>query len=547
MTDYGTHFSTKVTPQSEAIPGKDMVQNSAGGFSFEVDKWTRLERFLILGSEGGSYYASEKELTVDNAKSALDAIAEDGLRVVNTVVEISEQGRAHKNDPALFILALAAGKGDDATRAAALAALPKVARIGTHLFTFLNYVQGFRGWGRGLRKAVANWYLEKDADQLAYQMAKYRQRSGWTQGDALRKAHPTPSSEQQAHAALFAWATNGNVGQLPLPSLIPAFEQLQNAQDADKVIDLVTNTNGLTWEMIPTQFLGEAKVWEALLPNLPLTALLRNLGRMSANGLLTFGSDATKIVTDKLSNAEAISKARIHPISVLAALLTYKNGRGTRGSLTWDPVSKVTDALDGAFYTSFGNVEPTGKRRMLALDVSGSMGMYTISGIPGLTPRDASAALALVSAATEDEYIIVGFTSSTRGLWGRDRRAQQSDEGLSVLNISHKQRLDDAIRTVSGLPFGGTDCALPMLYANNKGMSIDSFEVYTDNETWAGHIQPVQALQQYRDKTGINAKLTVVGMIANNFSIADPNDPGMLDVVGFDTATPNVISSFVSS
>ena len=50
-------------------------------------------------------------------------LAEDGARVVRRAVEISESGRAPKNDPALFVLAMAAGLGDDATRAAALAAL----------------------------------------------------------------------------------------------------------------------------------------------------------------------------------------------------------------------------------------------------------------------------------------------------------------------------------------------------------------------------------------------------------------------------------------
>jgi 60 kDa SS-A/Ro ribonucleoprotein len=34
-------------------------------------------------------------------------------------------------------------------------------------------------------------------------------------------------------------------------------------------------------------------------------------------------------------------------------------------------------------------------------------------------------------------------------------------------------------------------------------------------------------------------------MASNGFSIADPDDAGMLDVVGFDTATPQVIAGFV--
>ena len=100
------------------------------------------------------------------------------------------------------------------------------------------------------------------------------------------------------------------------------------------------------------------------------------------------------------------------------------------------------------------------------------------------------------------------------------------------------------MRTVSDLPFGGTDCALPMRYAHSLQREVDTFVIYTDSETWAGDIHPVQALRDYRDASGIDARLVVVGMVSNGFSIADPTDGGMLDVVGFDTATPQLIADF---
>ncbi len=99
---------------------------------------------------------------------------------------------------------------------------------------------------------------------------------------------------------------------------------------------------------------------------------------------------------------------------------------------------------------------------------------------------------------------------------------------------------------MSGLPFGGTDCSLPMRYALEHNREVDAFVIYTDSETWAGAIHPVQALREYRERTGIPARLIVVGMEANAFSIADPDDPGMLDIVGFDTATPDVVSGFAA-
>ena len=172
----------------------------------------------------------------------------------------------------------------------------------------------------------------------------------------------------------------------------------------------------------------------------------------------------------QLGDAERLRRARVHPIAVLAALRTYASGRGARGRSEWRPVRRIVDALDAAFYTAFGNVEPTGKRLLLALDVSGSMESGWVAGMPGLSPRDASAALALVTAATEPDYEIVGFYA-VEGGWkeGGRRQCYLGEDGITPLAISPRQRLDDAVKAVSDLPFGGTDCALPMLYAQAKG------------------------------------------------------------------------------
>ena len=144
---YLKRFGTRRVPQREPLPGQ--VANSAGGFAWAVDVWTRLRRFLVLGTEGGSYYATEHGADARERAGGRGCVREDGLRAVAEIVRVSAEGRAPKNDPALFALALAAGVGDDATRRAALDALPQVARTGTHLFQFAAFVEGFRGWGRG--------------------------------------------------------------------------------------------------------------------------------------------------------------------------------------------------------------------------------------------------------------------------------------------------------------------------------------------------------------------------------------------------------------
>jgi 60 kDa SS-A/Ro ribonucleoprotein len=134
----------------------------------------------------------------------------------------------------------------------------------------------------------------------------------------------------------------------------------------------------------------------------------------------------------------------------------------------------------------------------------------------------------MITAVTEPKHQIVAFSHT-----------------LAPVNISPRQRLDDVIQHLSAIPVGGTDCALPMLWALENKVEADAFIVYTDSETWYGNIHPVQALQLYRQKMNIPAKLIVVGMVSNGFTIADPNDAGMLDIVGFDTASPQIISDFI--
>ena len=545
--NYAKIFNRRVTPQSQPIPGSNQIRNSASGFSWQVDDWTRLDRFLILGAEGGTYYITERELVKQNHDAVVRCIKQDGVRVVNRIVEISDAGRAPKNDPAIFVLALVVTHGDVEAKAHAFANLNKVCRIGTHLFHFAEYVNAMRGWGRGLRNAVGHWYVDCGADNLARQAVKYQQRDGWSHGDLLRLAHPKAPSAQ--HDAVFRWLLAGadSLGEREvkrkvrgeervakyaavgaLPKLIEAFEQAKRATRVGEIVKLIGEFD-LPREAIPTQWLNEAVVWEALLERMPMTAMIRNLGKMTSLGLIAPFRDAKRLIVGKLRDETALKRARIHPLAILVAQKIYAQGHGDKGALKWSPVAAIVDALDEAFYATFQNVEPCNKPVLLALDVSGSMGGSMIAG-SCLSAREASAAMALITAASEPEYHIVGFSG-----------------GMVLLNISPRMRLDQVIKVISALPFDRTDCAQPMLYAQRERLRVAAFVTYTDSETWAGNIHPTQALRQYRDELVADAKAVVVGMTSNGFTIADPNDRGMLDVVGFDTSVPAVIADFVRS
>src|SRR5690606_4531802 len=126
------------------------------------------------------------------------------------------------------------------------------------------------------------------------QAVKYRQRDGWSHGDLLRLAHPKAPSPQ--HDAVFRWilagdspgereakrrvggedriARYGAVGALP--KLIEAFEQARRASSRNEIVKLITDFD-LPREAIPTRWLNEVAVWDALLQRMPLTAMVRNL------------------------------------------------------------------------------------------------------------------------------------------------------------------------------------------------------------------------------------------------------------------------------
>ena len=109
--------------------------------------------------------------------------------------------------------------------------------------------------------------------------------------------------------------------------------------------------------------------------------------------------------------------------------------------------------------------------------------------------------------------------------------------GLPTMTIA------DALKLVD-MPFSSTDCALPMIQALKNREKVDAFVIYTDSETYMGTIHPQAALEEYRKAMGIDAKLIVVGMTSNCLTIADPKDLNTLNLAGFDTATPRIISDF---
>lgn len=525
-----TKHVTGGTSQSSSIDG-NQVQNDAGQYVYEVSDWKSLERFLLLGSENGTYYASERELTKASAETASKLLVQDPARVLKMLAELSEQNRLPKQDPALFVLALACASSDNKTRALAYSLINTIARTATHLFTFVGMVTDLRGWSRGLRTAVSKFYTEKEADQLAYQVLKYRSRNGYSHRDLLRLTHPVPPKGMKTLFKYIAgkFELEGGWGRPQkvkgLPEIVSDFECVQALSSGSRIAAVLKDSE-LTWEMVPTEKLNDPKVWEALLPNLPYTATLRNLNKLTALGII--GSSAlpgTQAVVSRLTNKAEVKKSRVHPAAILNTLSQYSQGRGDKGSLTWNPAPAIVEALETALELSAEAQTPSGKKILIAVDVSGSMTTTKCSGL-NITPSQAAAAMAFTILRSEPNAEVALFNT-----------------GCALTTLNRKSSFEQVLK--GSQVGGGTDCSAPYQFALDNKLPYDAIIVLTDSQTTGGSFHPVETWRMFKRKVNPHAKTIVVGMAANDFTLFEKSDQDALSVAGMDTMVPRIISEFL--
>jgi 60 kDa SS-A/Ro ribonucleoprotein len=524
MSALNKYVTTRNNPPVTTRANDRQVVNNTGGFVYEVSDQQRLERFLILGTDGGTYYVNEPEITAQNVSFLEKLIQRSPQLVLDVVLDVSTTGRAYRNGPAIFVLALMLNSAPDSFKSQVVNAVPKVARTATMVYDLANFIDKLGGWGRSKRRAISGWFSAQSPENLAYQAVKYRQRNGWTLRDLMRLSHPVGLDQNVGNFIL---------GHAPLmvgevPSVIDGFITMQASRNTGHVLKALEQYPKLPWETIPTQFLRDPEVWKVLFYNGSLQgqALVRNvirLSRIDAFGDVKFAGDYAK----KLKDVEMIRKTRLHPVQYLLAGITYDRGQNDRVNggrrKDWTTNAKIKSALDEGFYSSFSNVEPTGKRLRIGVDVSGSMSWSSSVGAD-ITAAEGAAAMAMVLARSEDYVEILGFSNT-----------------LKDLHIGSNDSMSEVLRKTRDNNFGWTN---PSLLIDKANYEIDGFIVITDNEVNHGNHASL-SMRNYRQKTGLDSKLIVMGMTATNFSIADPSDPGMLDVVGFDANVPKVVTDFM--
>ncbi|XP_060590927.1 RNA-binding protein RO60-like [Ruditapes philippinarum] len=586
-----------VVPQNERLfesRSNPQIPNNVGGFEYKLDDMKHLHRFLIIGSDR-THYAIRKELEIENKNTIKRLIRENnGAEVVKTIKEISKSRRNVRQDALLFAFAVCARSNDTSTKRAAYAALSDVCRIPTHLFMFINYCEevsseepsdtteereaGTTGWGRAHKRAIQSWYtkFEQTPEILARLIRKYGKGDKWKHKDVIRLCHA--KTDDNVMKFIFSYIIKGYQKSMTefyqiileasdeekaklenIRDLITVYDDASRCQNVQQLCHMIRE-HKLAWEHCNQTLIKNRDVWHNLLPHMPIEALVRNLSRMTKYGLLTENSEDEQMVLDKirsinipcdpnssqelhggpLSVDEEMEdehpwgmgmscKNYLHPLKLLTAWQAYKTGHSERRDSQWTPNQKVVDALEEAFYKAYSVIERTNKTFYLAVNTSVSTKtcMYDSS----ITHSMAAAAMLMLFARTEENCIIKSF--------GGERV-----EDLGILRTDKLEHVEQKIRNANHPRVN--DCAQPIKDAiEMQNTNIDVFVYYTDSETCGGNVHPYEALIQYRKHSGNSeVRLVVCAMNATDLTLADQEDPLVLDIVGVDANTPWVISEF---
>jgi hypothetical protein len=218
---------------------------------------------------------------------------------------------------------------------------------------------------RGVADAVRRLYHQ-------HSLLKYDTASrGMRFGDVQEFVHPKPNSPEQAD--LFTYALHrrprlsgpGHPEQVP-ESLAVVLANRALRADVDRHPEWLYDPDrlraaGMTWEdavsLSGNVSADKRKVWEAMIPNMGIMALIRNLRNFDEAGV---SDKAAQLVTSRLMDPEQIAKSRQFPYRFLSA---YK----AAPSLRWG------HALEVALRYSMANVPEFTGRTLVMVDTSGSM------------------------------------------------------------------------------------------------------------------------------------------------------------------------------
>jgi len=213
---------------------------------------------------------------------------------------------------------------------------------------------------RGMADAARRLYNERS-------VLKYDGDGAVRMADVLEFAHPAPVAEWQEALFQYIISKRHNRSKIDTDALLTiqrhgvigamAGERLKELLATPEGIESIA-TGGWTWEALTAKYGKlDAAFWEAMIPNMGIFALVRNLRNFDDANI---GAEARAKVIAKLTDPDVIANSRMFPLRFYSA---YEN----TGTTKW------ADALDTAVNLSLANVPALKGKTLILVDLSGSM------------------------------------------------------------------------------------------------------------------------------------------------------------------------------
>lgn len=463
--------------------------------------------------------------------------------------------------PLAYALAVCARSTNQRVSQKAYQALPNVCKTPAQLFMFLKYCQrslNLKSWPRRHRKAIAKWYTENrqyldDPMLLAGHVTKYRRRHGFSHKKVLKSCHPNSSKSSAEIKYILCYVVKGltkanqkihdgndKTFNNNIREFITDYETIkkQNVPE-DDVIAIIRKWR-LTWEQVPNRLLKTKNVLAALLPMMPLTALLRNLGKLTSFGLLQPNSKGEESTCSRLENEDILRQANLHPIQILSSLNGYCKGRGLRNpQLRWSINDNIVQSLTKAYMkqlTCSCQNPRLPPNILVAINIRRSMENH-VAGNPVMNCKHTATALAMTLIKWQSRTQIVTF--------GSDNPVQRLEIPISEDGIHD---MEMALETVTARRENDlTYFNEPFRYAHQNMGSVDAIILMTDCLTRGDQSNIRDAYRNFRQRYG-DISFVTVGFHTNgeDFPVAEPQNPKMLDVIGLDAEAIDLIVSFLS-
>ncbi|KAK3605257.1 hypothetical protein CHS0354_037658 [Potamilus streckersoni] len=570
-------------------------------------------RYLKTGAPGNFYLPGKNKTFryTDNVLVRLIA-QEKGDFALDELVRVSKEKTYVKREPLLFMLAVAVNSNNRNVKCAAHLKLSEVCEDTKDLFTFLkhnkNYDRNRKGWGRGLRRAVNNWYNTKDAIRLAELVTRYRFFAGWGHRDVFRMAHIAPANE--ALALVVKYIVKGldeaKEGQenasdeiKRIISYLDAVHTVKHSTDDTAVAGLIEKY-GLRIEHVPCPLYSSKDVWVSLLENMSLTDILKYLPVLGSRGFLTVASkegstdEACKLiqskVLDKVMDASAIETERIGPFAMYIAIKNYMRTFADKSEMRGEHRGKGSAKRKEHPFPDI-RAEPQSKKKKKKKKDDGKENKndsdnksetsvpptYLTDKVENANPELFKAlhnsfrvAVEKTVPSTGKRFLVAvkssvnSFGQAIRGcptltaleimavmtaVIGKNEKHREFGFFTASFNLlKYHEDLKDLIQEIGNkaapIPNLKCDPAAPITWALEKNRPYDVFLIMTDGQESKGEVSPAARLVEYREKMQLPDTKLIICGLLSP-KMYFADEVGMMDIGGFDATVPEVIYKFI--